>query len=450
MKLFLVVVAATLSFVELFLYSFSKNNPIYLLGRLPYRAGIDRIEWNSFIDLRVITDNGYGCGIPIDNLHVQDCYFNATNVPLFLIKIARFLHISGQHSNQLGFLLGSTAIIATTLFLASCLWAHPVIMCLAVPLVLFSYPMRLALERGNIDLFVLVLLVASVQILALLGGVQIKAKKFAGLLILALALVLFASLSKVYPIILFAIFSVLAPEFRSPVKISRPNFTFPKQNLLRIVCLLLGCFIFAWEVAPSLFEIAAQTPKDMTGGWSYGFMTIPEAHSSIFSQMITKVIFIAFSALLFFHCGVRDCFSMKGMVDILRADLRSESYGSRLCAISLVSGSFLLAFTYFPFVNTYYRIALPLTLIVPFIFKRLFAFRGEVPPVPFAFKWIIIAGIIVLLYCGYRAMVPDLQHYSNVYLQLVLQPFLVGFFQFLSMAALFRRDAIDGCHFRGV
>lgn len=437
MKIIFILAAAAFSLVELYLYAFHKNSSYFFFGR-PYSLGIDRIEWNSFIDLRVVTDNGYGCESPINALHYQDCYFNATNIPLFTIKIARFLHISGHHSVWLGVLLGCVAVLMTTLFLASSLWRHPLISCIAVPLVLFSYPMRLALERGNIDLLVLILLVLSVQTLALVGSASLQSRKATLLFLLSLFLTLLASLSKVYPIVLFVVFALYSPSF-SLQSFYGSSLSFLQKKRLRIASLVLGCCLFLWQVGPSLVEIAAQTPKDMTGGWAYGFMTVPEAQYSSMLQISVKLLFIGMSALLFFPGLFRAHCSMQELVGALERDLISNAYSSRLCAISFVSGSLLLAFSYFPFVNTYYRIIIPLTLVLPFLLKRMAVTRNNEIRIPFALRRLILAGIFVLLYSGYRVMVQDLQHYSNIFFQLALQPFLIGFFLFLAISAIVKK-----------
>ena len=152
---FALVLILAVFFVELGLYSFVASGNT-LFGFYPF-FNVGRID--HYIDLQVVTLNGYGCNFPVESIYQKSCYFNPTNIPRLFIQIARILHIGGQNTKVVGFFMGSVSIGLLFLTYTYCLKRVQAIF--AAVLVVGGFPFRLALERGNIDLVVLSLLLVS-------------------------------------------------------------------------------------------------------------------------------------------------------------------------------------------------------------------------------------------------------------------------------------------------
>ena len=162
-KLFYFIPALILTayIAELAFYSFGPDG-LNLFGIQPY-FNIDRA--NHFIDLQVVTLNGHSCGLPMASIYKSSCYFNPTNLPRLFIHIARLLRIGEDSTRATGFALGS---ISVGLLLFTYQRSLPKLQALITAvLVVGCFPYRLAMERGNIDLVILILLLACAFFLSL-------------------------------------------------------------------------------------------------------------------------------------------------------------------------------------------------------------------------------------------------------------------------------------------
>ena len=146
---------------ELALYSFGSDE-LNLFGTYPF-FNIDRA--NHFIDLQVVTLNGHDCRLPLESIYEKGCYFNPTNIPKLFIYTARFLRIGADSTKAAGFILGSSSIGMILFTYQRSLPRLKAVF--AAALVVGCFPYRLAMERGNIDLLVLILLLTSAFFLSL-------------------------------------------------------------------------------------------------------------------------------------------------------------------------------------------------------------------------------------------------------------------------------------------
>ena len=117
-----------------------------------------------FFDLRIFTHNGVNCGINIKEIEpYRHCAVDLYpyNYPTFALWLVRFLGISRDSTSEVGVILGITTITLLTIFflqrmrevLPYRLAACGIFLCLIGSLNSFSF--RYALERGQVDLFVL-------------------------------------------------------------------------------------------------------------------------------------------------------------------------------------------------------------------------------------------------------------------------------------------------------
>ena len=148
-------IMGVLAIAELIFYAFKDRSTNFILG--PAFNNVGRID--HFTDLQVVTLNGASCPMPLGTIYEKGCYFNQTNIPRLFIGFARFLGIGKEHTLWLGVAIGAFAIAAVLLAYALCLQQWRLVMATACGLSL--YPFRLALERGNIDLIILIILVFS-------------------------------------------------------------------------------------------------------------------------------------------------------------------------------------------------------------------------------------------------------------------------------------------------
>ena len=71
--------------------------------------GIPR--FGIFKDLSIVFDNASSCPIPLNELYKNDCHINPTNIPLFLIAVARFFGLGQSDLFAFGLILDVTTIL---------------------------------------------------------------------------------------------------------------------------------------------------------------------------------------------------------------------------------------------------------------------------------------------------------------------------------------------------
>lgn len=420
----LVASACTFALAEVFFYSFFWHNNLPYLNLLPFSSA-GRVDWGQFIDLRVITDNAYGCDKPLATIHTNDCYFNATNVPSFLIGLFRFLGLGASETPLVGFVLGTCIVLLPLVYFGfASLSLYE--LSAAYPTFVLSYPLRLMIERGNIDGIILVLVAASTFFLALYACRESFASSI--FFYVSLILILLASLSKVYPCVLFVLLLISpliagkSQSFLSLIRVPTPQYFWSVFSL----CL------FVVVTVQTLPHILSQTPQDLTGGWAYGFRSLPEPDLSSFFQYLVKTIFLA--APFTFSNAVSDglnrlrsfmfCRQLGVSVPLPKASCQAVYFSYYMSVFSFIAGTLLLCITYFPFLNTYYRVAVPLFFLIPLSISWVRA--SFLSRSPFAWPAVLWVSISSLLLFGYRSGGVNLYHYSNVFFQLILQPLFVS------------------------
>jgi len=398
---------------ELIFYAFKDRSTSFILS--PAFSNVGRID--HFIDLQVVTLNGASCSRPLETIYEKGCYFNQTNIPRLFISLARFIGVGKEDTLWVGVAIGAIAIAAVLLAYALCLRQWRLVMATACGLLL--YPFRLALERGNIDLIILIILIILIFsgfLAAARPPSVLKTSLLTGLFVMG-------SLGKVYPLLLTPLLILNYKEI-VPGRLS---------FLAAVIPMAIASASFA-GLWPDLHAMLRESYKDVEGGLSYGLATLVEPSLDgigLLGLKLALIILIASSAL-----SASDPFGIQSLACTVRRCLASTRFRDRLAGILFVIGGTLLAGTYFIFINGIYRISVPFLLILPAIIQSLrFGPASANKPGQTLSDPQSISGVsflLVIIVCigvaGYRPYDAgsNLQHYTNLFLNLILIPSAIG------------------------
>lgn len=395
---------------ELAFYAFKNHSATFILA--PAFSNVGRID--HFTDLQVVTLNGTSCPIPLEKIYETGCYFNQTNIPRLFIAFARLLGIGKDSTIAVGFILGTLAIVAVLWAYVLCLQRWRLVLATGIGLSL--YPFRLALERGNIDLIILILLMLSGLLASARPPSILKTSLITGLFVVG-------SLGKLYPLLLTPLLMINYKE------ILRGRCAF-----LAVVLPMAIASASFFALLPDLHAMLRESYKDGAGGLSYGLATLVEPTLAGIGPLGLKLAVIALIAVSSF--SAIDVFGNQSLAAEVRGSLASDKTGVRLIGILFIIGTTILLGTYFIFINGIYRISLPFLLILPAIVHAIRfspsspAMAGQARPVHsdkdgLLFLLLIVVSIGV---AGYRPYLTtsNLQHYTNLFLNLILIPAAVG------------------------
>ena len=359
--------------------------------------GIPR--FGLFKDLSIIFDNASSCPIPLDQLYKTDCHINPTNIPLFLIAVARFFGL-GQ-SDLFGFGL---ILDVVTIFLFSTLsrilltgWSSVVF----VWACFLSFPFQLALERANSDLLMLDLIVISVLFLGIRNRV-------AGFVISVIALNI-AVLSKIYPI-------VCMPVIALQLLFSSLSKTYKRLLLL---FLLLTTSISCILTFPALTH-TKNSLVDYSGGITYGVLVSPHPGENIIVLLSIKSLISLLTFLLSFKMFCSAASRTKG------------NYSDRdflITSLLALSGSSVFMASYFLFVSVSYRLVF-ISLIIPFVMKTADFFCSSDNEFLSHQNLVSLFFIILAICAGYSGYIQpassDSKQELDLFINLLALPSLIG------------------------
>ena len=395
---------------ELALYSFGPDE-LNLLGTYPF-FNIDRV--NHFIDLQVVTLNGHDCRLPLESIYEEGCYFNPTNIPRLFIYIARFLRIGADSTKAAGFALGSSSI-ALILFIYQ--RSLPKLQAVfAAALVAGCFPYRLAMERGNIDLLVLILLLTSAFFLSLSNS---KYKPHSFLCICGSTIcALIAVLGKAYPALVFPSI-ILTILFAG---------NFHRKEKTYLLSLITALFIVSVAVLlPDISHMTSSSYREIAGGLGYGLLTSPDKDLSTMFIITSKlaIIGIIVSSSVFDKI---DFLGSRTSAKDLGSLLLSDSPRQRLIPIAFLFGSSILLGTYFVFVNGIYRLSISLALMAIWIAHSLCSEKITSPQRRPHGTALFTLSLLLITYSGYRPYISDsnLQHLTQIFIELFLYPLAIG------------------------
>ena len=304
--------------------------------------------------------------------------------PPFSIEFARFLHLSISNTQVCGFLFGLTLIIFFV-FLAFSVFKFSPLFYFSSSILLFSFPLQLGIERGNLDVIVFILVISSSVLISLRSNL---------LSVFSAPFMFLAVATKAYPFFGFFPFAF---------------FCIPDIGRFRRLLLIFSSILGLFLVIPWYLQSSSDIPK---AGWrviSHGFFISQFFYSPfLFFQQLISFIFL----LLGLFLGIKFC----------SRQIFLESYLGTLCSIrsrflyilTSLSGLIWLA-CYFISVGYDYRlIFLFPALLYLFFFADLF-------PINFAFGNLIRISIylsIISVCLSYYSWIEPLRFISTGLLNL--------------------------------
>ena len=366
--------------------------------RLSLFPGIPR--FGIFKDLSIVFDNAASCPIPLGQLYQKDCHINPTNIPLFLIAVARLFGLVQSDLFAFGLILD-----VVTVFLLSTIsrllipgWSSVVFVWVSF----LSFPFQLALERANSDLLILDLVLISVFVL----GIKNQFTSF----VLSILTLNIALLSKIYPI--FCIPVVALQLFSSNLK------KISKRLLLSF--LLLSTSISFAVTAPALTH-TKNSLVDYSGGITYGMLVSPHPEENIVILLLIKILITFISVIL-----TLKPFSF-ATARALKRNSNNSVFTSGLLAMS--AASIFLA-SYFLFVSVSYRLVF-LSLIVPFLIEIFGVFRPHIKRIISNESLSILMFILLISMAGFSGYIQpassDSKQELDLFINMIVLPSLVGF-----------------------
>ena len=395
---------------ELALYSFGPDG-LNLFGTYPF-FNIDRV--NHFIDLQVVTLNGHDCRLPLESIYEEGCYFNPTNIPKLFIYAARLLRIGADSTKAAGFILGSSSI---GLILFTYQHSLPRLQAVfAAALVVGCFPYRLAMERGNIDLLVLILLLTSALFLSFSNS---KYRPYSLLCICGSSICASIAVSgKAYP-------ALVSPAIILTILFA-DNFHHKEKTYLLslITALLIGSVAV---LLPDISHMTSSSYREIAGGLGYGLLTSPDKDLSTVFIIASKlaIIGIITSSAVF---DKSDFFGSRTSAKDLLSLLTSSSPKQRFIPITFLFGSSILLGTYFVFINGIYRLSVSLALITIWIVHSLCAEKSKGQQRRPNGTALFTLSLLLIAYSGYRPYVSDsdLQHLTQIFIEFFLYPLTMG------------------------
>ena len=234
------------------------------------------ITQELFFDLRIWTENGVDCPIPIEELggnnHCAEHLGYPFNYPRIPLYFWRNLGLTADATQWLGLTIGIVAMAALALYLVSYTawsrktnrWLGP---CCGMTLVAAyeSYPWRYATERSQLDLVVLILLVPS--IIALAKALQSKDRVNYSMVLCSGLLLAITSLIKFYTLLPLTILFILSIVWTKQHKSIGASL-----SCAGLLGLLITCFVL---LTPSFGLIRGNLSG--LGGHGFGFKTLLDA-----------------------------------------------------------------------------------------------------------------------------------------------------------------------------
>jgi hypothetical protein len=408
-KLISALMALT-AIAELAFYAFKSHTLNFIFG--PALSNVGRVD--HFIDLQVVTLNGASCQVPLAMIYEKSCYFNQTNIPRLFIAMARIAGLGKESTLSLGFGLGALAI--AMIFLAYLLSLRNYRLAIGLAFALQLYPFRLAIERGNIDLIILILLLLAAILASIRPPSILKAGVIGGLFLVG-------SMGKLYPLLL------------TPLLIAYCKRCFPgKFSWMAIAGPVLLAALSFCVLLPDISAMLRESYKDVAGGLSYGLGTLVQPNMEGISFLGIKIALISLVASS--SSSPVDVFGHQSLAARVHTSLNSDRISNRLSGNLFLMGSMLFLATYIVFINGIYRLSIPFIMIIPAMMNTvpMASPRGS-EVLPSATKKEGRSGILFLILivfsigmAGFRYYDPgsNLQHYTNLFLNLILMPMAAG------------------------
>ena len=438
------LLVALRSLVEIYVYSFLSPSP----NKSSDWAYSDLQRLFHFADLQVITFNGTGCEEPISTIYQKSCYFHpwGVNVPTTLIRVVRWLGLGQSEHVHIGFWLGTCSIVLIFIVFWSCL--NPGLCFGSLFICLGSFPLRLALERGNIDLLILCLMF--LMCITYSKAALTNTKPGCLLILVAcICICFFAGAAKVYPLVTVPLLvAALTNKQLALERLSR----YLLISLVVFLTLLVVSFI-----ASDLPEMLKSSYADTSGGLGYGLQTYPGTIDNNLPPTLIRLLEIFLLVLSISRIEeIRRLTGASAVQKIVRQQLSSTSMEERMLASMYILGSSLLISTYLVFVNGIYRFLLPLCFCMPVLLSALLTLSKSAQSnhkhlTGFAGMLVMVLFMVAVGFYGYRPylVATNIQHLTGMFMCWVVFPYLIAFLTSSSLGALFTKALVCPIRPRG-
>lgn len=400
------------SFIELFGYSF---------GSLISYQDLPRAEAvNIFPDLGLWTYNGYGCDInPWELEGSNQCGNNPDfNYPWYPIAILRILGLGESYHRLSGLLLGIASLFATYLLIRAFsgrVWLSSWT-CIVGGTLVVSKPFRYALERGQTDLLVYILLILSIFLAAshYKGSVKARRRGFYGANLALGAM----TLIKLYPITALVYYNILAFRNHGGARASGDKW-WANVGVALAYILLVGLLCIHPYQLTSAYNILN------LGGHGFGLSVVVAK-----SAMHTEWDGVQIKLLIF-------CVALiVTMREIYRIEMKvrvKEIAHCHFTRIAIVLPSSMLVPLYIATENIYYKYILLIPLI--FALSKEVACTRHRSELNWSYIVILLSSFF-LLFSLYMPSSRDLAVYIESYRSFGLEPIIFGSLSGVLLTAL--------------
>jgi hypothetical protein len=196
---------------------------------------------------------------------------------------------------------------------------------------------------------------------------------------------------------------------------------------------ILATLIFC-VLLPDIGNMVRESCKDIAGGLSYGLATLVQPNIEglgFLGIKIALICLVASSAWL-----PVDVFGNQSLAAQVHTSLNSDRISNRLSGNLFLIGSMLLLATYIVFINGIYRLSIPFIVLMPAMMNtvQVALLRSSQLPqsatknqdgggILFLVLVVFSIGIAGFRYCDPKT---NLQHYTNLFLNLILIPMVAG------------------------
>lgn len=333
----------------------------------------------TFADLRAVTA-GYECVLRGFDIMIEnpcDPWGRLANYPR-LWQAPAYWGLNGSHTETIGFsLIALFLLLIPWLFRKKLTWYAGVF----VGVALTSRPLLLAFERGNIDLFPLILMTAALLVLCLCSqekGQKLQERYGLGRSLLGSGLILFSGVLKLFPIAALAPW-LLRRGFKGAAVVGFTGFLIyfvMTIDDIRVISKIVPQYTeisFGSSVVSDLFVAQLGLSQD----WLASHLQT--------LRMATRVIFMLFVMAAFYVFGTS--------LDRLRRESLARSTGLAFdMGAAIYVGTFLIGHNYD------YRLSF-LILTVPLLAELL----SEQKPRSARLEWFLSFSLVVLLITSCRA-----------------------------------------------
>ena len=413
-----------------------------------YASGHEYLYWpipkfqsHVFFDLYIWSLNLTDCPISVSDLHTDHhcaSQYYLFGQPWYPLALFRAFSLHSSHHIIYGVLIGIAGISAVNLIalisysatLRSSNFKHRAAHALfpfSVVLILSSFSFRYALERGQTDIVVLLIIVAG----TCFAHMPCKYRKSEQHVVIALALMAsVAALTKIYPWSLLPILLVvvLVPTEPDPFKTSSGLTTInTRRNNLINASVIFVCMIISFGLLYDIYTYISQVSfADLTNS-GYGLKVLVNAPYSdkLSLSMPSKVFMLAMGFIYFLpwshlhhllKSGPPSCHVSYLTYTIKRKPLTKLTYAQLLAMNALViSFPVYLVTESFP-----YKFIIVLLCLPAFV-------EDIVSDQAAANKSILALSLLVLsMYLPYLGPQPSLGLYQEWFVHFFLHPFLFG------------------------